>query len=137
LLAIAGMFLLGQILATVIVPRTGWQPAPRFVEAASALALAYLAVEILVLPKAGGRWMIAAVLGAFHGLYFALFLQSAGFRPEMVLAGALATEAALIAVFALVLSRLGRMAAAFRPVQVSASALLIMGMVWFFLRLKG
>ena len=32
MLAIAGMFLLGQVAAAAIVPRTGWQPAPRFVE---------------------------------------------------------------------------------------------------------
>jgi hypothetical protein len=30
----------------------------------------------------------------------------------------------------------GRMAKAFRPVQVAASALLVFGMVWFLLRLK-
>jgi hypothetical protein len=70
-------------------------------------------------------------------LYFALFLQATAYRPVTVLAGAVVTEAVLIAVFALIFSRIGRVAAAFRPVEVSASALLVMGMVWFFLRLKG
>jgi len=137
LFAIGGMFLLGQVAAAAIVPRTGWLPAPRFVEAASALALAYLAVEVLLLPRAGGRWIIACALGGFHGLYFALFLQATAYRPFTVLAGAIVTEAAIIAVFALIFSRIERVAAVFRPVQVSASALLVMGMVWFFLRLKG
>ena len=45
-------------------------------------------------------------------------------------------EIALIALFALILSHVERIAAALRPVQVSASALLLIGMVWFFLRLK-
>ncbi len=137
LMAIAGMFLVGQVAAATITPHTSWQPPARFVEAASALALAYLAVEILALPQAGGRWIVAAVLGAFHGLYFALFIQATAYRPAVVLAGAVMIEAVLIAVFALVLTRIGRITAAFRPVQVSASALLVMGMVWFFLRLKG
>jgi len=67
---------------------TGWTPAPRFVEAAAALAIAYLAVEILLLPNAGARWLIAAVLGGFPRLYFHLFLQTTGYPPSFVLAGA-------------------------------------------------
>src|SRR5262249_42897202 len=35
--ALAGMFLIGQIAVAVIVPKTLWDPAPRFVEAATAL----------------------------------------------------------------------------------------------------
>src|ERR1035438_8268711 len=65
-----------------------WQPAPRFVEAATALAVAYLAVEILLLPQAGARWLVAGVLGALHGLYFHLFVQTTGYSPALVLAGA-------------------------------------------------
>jgi hypothetical protein len=136
LAAISGMFLAGQMASALVVARTGWQPAPRFVEAATALTLAYLAVEILLLPRAGGRWAIAALLGAFHGLYFVLFLQSSGYSPGFVLAGAAAAQVILIALFAFVFSRLSRLAAALRPVQVSASALLVVGMVWFFLRLR-
>ena len=51
----------------VIVPRTTWDPAPRFVEAATALTIAYMAVEILALPQAGKRWLIAGALG-FSGV---------------------------------------------------------------------
>ena len=136
LIAISGMFVAGQIASAILVPRAGWQPPPRFVEAAAALTLAYLAVEILFLPRAGGRWAVAALLGAFHGLYFLLFLTSTGYSPAYVLLGAALAELALIALFALIFTRIGRLAAALRPVQVSASALLVVGMVWFFLRLR-
>jgi len=136
LLAISGMFLAGQMVSALLVPYTSWRPPARFVEAAAALTLAYLAVEILLLPRAGGRWAIAGLLGAFHGLYFLLFLQSTGYGPGFVLLGAALAELALIAMFAVIFARIGRLAAALRPVQVSASALFVIGMVWFFLRLK-
>jgi HupE / UreJ protein len=72
LLAIAAMFLVGQAASVLTMAHAAWQPAPRFVEAATALAVAYLAVEILLLPEAGARWLVAGVLGALHGLYFRL-----------------------------------------------------------------
>lgn len=137
LVALFLMFLAGQIASALIVPRTGWYPAPRFVEAAAALTIAYLAVEILLLPEAGWRWLIAAFLGAFHGLYFHLFLQTTGYRPAMVLAGAGLAEAIATAALWFAFSRIRRVASALRPLQVSASALLVFGMVWFFLRLRG
>ena len=68
LIELAAAFLAGQIVCLAVMPRFNWQPAPRFVEAAAALTVAYLAVEILFLPKAGARWAIAGVLGIFHGL---------------------------------------------------------------------
>jgi hypothetical protein len=137
LLALTGMFLSGQIASAVLVPLTSWQPAPRFVEAAAALTIAYLAVEILMLPQAGSRWLVAGILGMFHGLYFELFLRNTGYGPVWVLLGAALTELAVIAVFAFVFSRIGRFAAALRPLQVSASLLLVFGMVWFCIRLAG
>ncbi len=137
LLALAGTFLAGQIASVLVVPHTAWQPAPRFVEAAAALTIAYLAVEILLLPGAGARWLVAGVLGAFHGLYLLLFVQTTGYRAGFVLAGAGFAEVAAIAILGLAFSRFGRWARALRPLQVSASALLIFGMVWFFARLRG
>ena len=137
LLALAVMFAAGQAVSVFGVPHTGWQPAARFVEAAAALAVAYLAVEILLLPKAGARWAVAGVLGLFHGLYFELFVQTSGYRSGWVLAGAFIGEVIVLGVLALVFSRIGRLARALRPVQVSASALLVFGMVWFVLRLRG
>jgi len=137
LLALAAMFLAGQVAAVAAVPHSGWQPAPRFVEAAAALTVAYLAVEVLLLPKAGARWMIAGVLGVFHGLYFHLFLQTSEYRAGWVLVGAALVELAVIGILALSFSRVARWAHAVRPVQVAASALLVFGIVWFALRVLG
>lgn len=136
LLALTAMFLAGQAASAFLLPHTGWQPAARFVEAAAALTVAYLAVEILLLPDAGWRWAIAAVLGAFHGLYFHLFLLSTGYRPALVLSGAALAEILATAALWFAFSRFRRVASALRPVQVSACGLLVFGMVWFVLRLK-
>jgi hypothetical protein len=135
LMLLTTMFLAGQIAAAIIVPRTAWQPPARFVEAAAGLTIAYLAVEILVLPKAGMRWLIVAVLGAFHGLYFELFLRTTGYRAIYVLSGAVLAEITLVAILALLFSYLGKLLAALKPVPVCASLLLITGMAWFFLRM--
>lgn len=131
LMLLAAMFLAGQLASALIVPLTRWQPPPRFVEAAAALTIAYLAVEILLLPQAGMRWLVVAVLGAFHGLYFELFLRTTAYRALYVLAGAAFAEIAAIAVFGFVCTRLQR------RVPVLASLLLVIGMSWFFLRLRG
>lgn len=134
LLALAAAFLAGQAASSLIVPLTGWQPPPGFVEAAAALTVAYLAVEILALPKAGSRWLVAVVLGAFHGLYFALFLATTEYNPAWVLAGAALADLLCLGLLALVFAKIGRAASGLRPVQVSASLLLATGLVWFFVR---
>jgi len=136
-LTLAALFFAGQVAAVLIVPHTAWQPAPRFVEAAAALTVAYMAVEILFLPKAGSRWLVALVLGGFHGLYFHLFLQTTGYQKATVLIGAGVAEAIAIAALALTFRLLNRVARFVRPVQITASALFVFGMVWFFLRLRG
>jgi len=136
LLALAAMFVAGEAASVLVAPHAAWQPNPRFVEAAAALTVAYLSVEILLLPKAGARWLIAGVLGLFHGLYFRLFIQTSGYSAIPVLSGAVLAEIAAIALLALLFRPLGRLVRALRPVEVSASALLVFGMVWFFLRLK-
>ena len=121
LLTLTGMFLLGQIVSLAI----GWQPAARFVEAAAALTIAYLAVEILLLPKAGSRWLIAGILGGFHGLYFVLFVQNTQYSPVLVLAGAAAAEVLVLALL-FAISRPVR-----RWERLMAAALLLFGLVWF------
>ena len=131
LLALTAMFLLGQAASVLVMPLSTWQPAARFVEAAAALTVAYLAVEILLLPAAGARWAVAGVLGVFHGLYFHLFVQTTGYAAGLVLAGAALAEVMAVAVLAVVFSRVGRLA------KVAAPALLVFGMVWFFMRLAG
>jgi hypothetical protein len=50
-----------------------WRPPERFAECAAAVGVAYLAVEIMFVPRGGSRWWIAAILGFFQGLYIALF----------------------------------------------------------------
>ena len=118
-------------------PHTPWYPPARFVESAAALTVAYLAVEVLLLPAARGRWLVAGVLGAFHGLYFALFLRTSEYHAGWVLAGAVLAEAACLGGLALLFARVDRAAARLRLVQVCASILLAVGMTWFFVRLAG
>ena len=131
LAVLAAMFLAGQIASAALVPRTGWQFAPRFVEAAAALTICYLAVEILMLPKAGSRWAIAGVLGAFHGLYFVLFVQATEYSTALVLGGAAIAECGAITLFALVFAKLRRWT------RLLAAALFLFGLGWFVLRLVG
>jgi hypothetical protein len=131
LVVLAAMFVAGQCASVAIVPLTHWAPAPRFVEAAAALTVAYLAVEILLLPAAGARWLIAAVLGGFHGLYFLLFVQSTGYHAALVLAGAAVAEGLAIALFSYLLSRVSRAR------RAMAAGLLVFGLAWFFLKLRG
>jgi hypothetical protein len=134
LLALAAMFLAGQAAAVAIVPLTAWQPPPRFVEAAAALTIAYLAVEILLLPQAGARWMIAGVLGAFHGLYLHLFVENTGYAAGLVLAGAAIAEAAAVTALALLLRPAVRWP---RVRTVASCGLLAFGLIWFAIRLRG
>ena len=135
LASLAAMFLAGQAAGVLIMARILWQPAPRFVEAAAALTVAYLAIEILLLPQAGSRWLVAGILGGFHGLYFHLFLQNTGYSPGLVLTGAAVAELAVLTVLALAFSKIGRIAKALRPLQVAATGLLVFGLVWFAMRL--
>ena len=129
--AIALAFLAGQAAAVYTVPHLAWQLAPRFVEAATALAMAYLAIEILLLPQAGARWLVAAVLGAVYGLYFHLFLQSTRYAPSLVLAGAALAELALFTLLSLLAARLSP-----RPRQLATAALLLCGLGWFFVSVR-
>lgn len=137
LYALAAMFLAGEVAAAALLPLTSWQPAPRFVEAAAALTIAYLAVEILFLPQAGARWAVAGVLGVFHGLYFGLFLKGSGHAAFPALAGVVAAEVALLALFASAARYAGPPLARLKPERVGAVGLLVIGMAWFFLRLRG
>jgi HupE / UreJ protein len=137
LLLLAAMFLAGEIAAALIAGALAWQPPVRFVEAAMALSIAYLSVEILFLPEAGGRWLIAGILGGFHGLSLYLVLAGSGFRPAYVLTGAALSELTVIVVLGFALWTLRRRWTMTRLVQASASLLFVFGMTWFFLRLRG
>jgi hypothetical protein len=122
-------FVTGEVLACAILPHLRFDPSSRFVEAAMALTVAYLAVEILFLPKAGARWIVCGVLGLFHGLYFALFLGNADFHMTYFLAGALTLELSLIAILWAVLRKAPWAA------RYAAMVLLAVGLTWFGMRL--
>jgi len=136
LVLLAVMFLVGEVATALAAGALNWQPPVRFVEAAMALSIAYLSVEILFLPEAGMRWMIAGILGGFHGLSLYLVLTGSGFRPSYVLGGAAISELTVIAVLALGLWMLKRRWTLTPVVRSSAALLLVFGMAWFFLRLR-
>lgn len=121
---LAAMYLAGEWIMRPIAPKIPWTLSPRFIEAAMALTVAYLALEILTLPNAGNRWAVVLVLGLFHGLYFAAF-------PATYLAGAVAMQVLLV--FLLVWMALKWATPMVR--RVSASVLLVAGLGWFTARL--
>ncbi|HUA19949.1 MAG TPA: HupE/UreJ family protein [Bryobacteraceae bacterium] len=136
LIALTAAFLAAEVLACAIAPHISFPLSPRFIEAAAALTIAYLAFEIILLPKSGLRWLVVAVLGLFHGAYFSVFLTESGFGAGTFLAGVAVAELLLIALFAFVLGRLARWTWTRRVVPVAASLLLAVGVVWFFIRLR-
>jgi hypothetical protein len=137
LLALAGMFVVGEIVACLVAPRFGAQLAPRFVEAAAALTVAYLAAEILLLPTAAKRWLVVGALGVFHGLSLEMFIRASGYRSPFVLAGAVVAELTLVAALALLLAQIKRATTSPLLVRIPAAMCAVVGVVWFALRLAG
>jgi hypothetical protein len=137
LVLMGAAFLAGELAAAAGAPAFSFQPAPGFVEAACALTIAYLAVETLFLPEAGKRWLVVCVLGLLHGLYFALFLTETAYGLGYVMSGALLTEAALLAAMAYLFDRVKTPLARLQPVRALSAILLVVGMGWFFYRMKG
>jgi hypothetical protein len=114
-------FLIGEGVACLI----RWDPSPRFIEAAMGLTVAYLAVEILFLPTAGKRWVVAGALGIFHGMYFAYFIRSSEYRAAYVLAGVAVAEVTLLLILWLLTQRITQVH------RYAAMLLIGVGMVWF------
>ena len=135
-LALAAAFLAGQAAACLLAPRIGWQPAPGFVEAAAALTIAYLAVEILLFPTAGYRALVVGILGLFHGLYFATFLAASEAPAAWFLLGASLAEFLALVVLYAAGRRLGPLTASLHPQRALAGALLAVGMGWFLYRIS-
>ena len=131
------MFLLCEIAIAVIVPQTSWYPSPRFVEAACALTVAYLALEILLLPAAGHRSIIVGILGIFHGLYFAGFLRTTNYSAGYVMTGATAVELGALCLLAILKTWGQKTRFQAAAVRAAAGALLATGLVWFAVRLGG
>ena len=133
-------FLAGEMAGTAVILRSAWQPSPRFAEAAVALALAYLALEIIAFPKSKGRWMLALLFGAFCGMYFSVFVNESGYSAAWVVGGAVFAAITVLAAVALAgyaVSRLplrefGRLVLT----RIAASALFLTGSVWFYVRLR-
>jgi hypothetical protein len=127
-------FLAAESVACLVAPRIAFPLSPRFIEAAAALTIAYLAFEIILLPNSGLRWLVVGVLGLFHGAYFSIFLAQSGDHAVTFLCGVAVAELLLIAAFAFVLGRLTRLSSMKRAVPVAATMLLTVGVVWFFVR---
>jgi hypothetical protein len=117
---LVAMYLAGEWIMRPIAPRIPLPLSPRFIEAAMALTVAYLALEILTLPNAGKRWAVVFVLGLFHGIYFAAF-------PAGYLAGAALMQIAVLAILLWIVLKLAT------PMmrRAGAGALLAAGLVWF------
>ena len=129
---ILAAFLAAQTISAIVTPLTGWEPAPRFVESAMALTVSYMAVEILLLPDGRHRWLVAGVLGIFHGWYFAVFVSASEAAAAPVLAGAIVPEAALATLFAVPALRFGRV---WLVSKIASAGMLAAGLIWFFARL--
>ena len=93
-----GAFLLAQAVVATAGSLAGWQFSLGFLEAASALTVAYVASEVLFLPDAKNRWLVCAAIGCFHGLFLGAFLVAAQMNPAHFLPGALSLEAVLAVV---------------------------------------
>lgn len=135
LAALVGMFAVGQVIAALFAKPLIVELSPRFLEAAAALTIAYFAVELLLLPNAGGRWVVVGVLGLFHGIYFSQLIEGGGYRPGFYLAGAVSAEA-LLAALMWAVTRVVRPRVSFQFQRTFASLLLVIGIGWFLLRMK-
>jgi len=115
-------FIAGEASAILIGPRIPWPLAPRFLEAAMALTVAYLAVEILMASPAKHLAWIVGVLGVFHGL------SVSGFPPPYSVAAAVLQ----IAVFAALSFSARYFSALWR--KAVAWLLLVIGLAGFMLK---
>jgi len=141
LLVAGAAFFIGEAAGTLGILKASWQPTPRFSEAAAALALAYLALEILVFPASKGRWLLALIFGAFEGMYFALFVSESGYNPAWVVTGAALAGIFILTGAAFAGYGVSRIRAFEQRrllfTRIAATALMISGSVWFAIRLKG
>ncbi|MEP6713971.1 MAG: hypothetical protein ABJC09_00260 [Terriglobia bacterium] len=110
--------------------------APLFAECVAALALVWIAVEVIVAPAAARRWPLtlafAAIAGSFSGLYFAAFLKSSGYGQVPVLVGAGVASMSVLAISGAVVHILARFT---RMRLFVAGALAAGGGAWFAIRL--
>lgn len=136
LFALTASLMAAEALACVLAPRFARSFSPRFIEAAAALTIAYLAFEIVLLPASRTRWIVVGVLGLFQGAYFSTFLMESNYRAPVFFSGVALAQLLLIALLALAAAGLARFSALRRAVPVAASLLLVTSIVWFFFRLR-
>jgi hypothetical protein len=118
-LLFGAVFLAAEYSARFLGPRLPLALSAGFLEAVLALLVAYLAVEILLLPQGRSRWLVVAILGLCRGLSFAAF-------PPAYLLGALPV---LAAGFAALAAAVIRMPPAWK--RPAAALLLAAGVAWF------
>jgi hypothetical protein len=84
-LTLAAILMIVEVATAAALPL---QLSPKFLEAAAALSTAYVAMEKLLLPDAGQRWLVIGVLGIFHGLFFRFFAVELSGAPSLAGFGA-------------------------------------------------
>ena len=119
-------FLIGQLLPLAAIGVAA-RFNPRFLELGAALAVAYLAVEVLFLPQAGNRWLVAGGVGIFPGLALGSLVQQTDLDPAGVWIGAILVELLLIAIAGLAWLRWG----AGKLERPGAWTLLSASVAWF------
>ncbi len=118
-LLLGALFLLAEGAARPLGPSLPLALSARSLEAVLALTVAYLAVEILLLPEGRSRWAVVAILGLCHG--FSLAGLPAGY-----LLGTFSIQAGLLAVLTMLALKMP--SAWKRP---AAALLLAAGLTWF------
>lgn len=135
LILLTAAFLVGEVASCILTPQLQISFSPRFIEAAAALTIAYLAFEIVLLPQSGQRWLVAGVLGLFHGAYFSLFLVSTSYHLSNFLSGVICGEVLILALLGIGLGRARKFSYVSKSIPVLASVLLTIGVVWFVVRI--
>jgi len=122
LVVLAALFLAGQLAGANLT----WHPAPRFLESAAALAVAYLAVEVLFLPPSKIRLVLAALLGVVPGLLLAQFVSESETRLFYTYAGTALADLAILAIVGALVLRFPTHR------RIPAAAILVTSLSWFF-----
>jgi predicted PurR-regulated permease PerM len=71
-------YIAGATAAFLIVLPDKFYATPGFFELATAISLSYIAIEHLFFPKAEGKWIVAAVIGAIEGTALAILARPTG-----------------------------------------------------------
>jgi len=122
LAALTALFLIAQ-LAGALIP---YQPAPRFLEAAAALAVSYLAVEVLFLPNSSARWLIIAVLGIVPGFALAEYIRQSESGLTFSFLGTAVADLAILPLTGVLVFRFPQSR------RILAALALAAGLGWFF-----